>query len=92
MAAGRIKALICGRVQGVFFRASTRDEARRLGLVGWVRNRANGAVEIEAQGDEADLKCLLNWLHRGPPLSEVHKVSHGPAPLLEGEKNFAIHY
>ncbi|NOX25036.1 MAG: acylphosphatase [Deltaproteobacteria bacterium] len=92
MVAGRIKVLINGRVQGVFFRASTRDEARRLGLVGWVRNRADGAVETEAQGDEADLQRLLNWLRRGSPLAEVRKVSHEQVPLLAGEKDFAVHY
>jgi len=65
---------VSGRVQGVFFRATTRDTARRLGLTGWVRNRPEGDVELVACGDEAALKQLEEWLWRGPPHARVDGV------------------
>lgn len=72
----QLSATIHGRVQGVFFRASTQDEARRLGLRGWVRNRPDGTVEVLAEGERAALGQLLNWLHRGPPGAKVDEVQH----------------
>lgn len=63
-----------GRVQGVFFRASTQREARRLGLTGWVKNRTDGAVEILAEGEEDQLKELLSWANRGPTAARVERV------------------
>ena len=66
--------LITGRVQGVGFRYAMCIEARRLGLAGWVRNRADGSVEAVAVGDEAALRLLSQWTHRGPPASRVARV------------------
>jgi len=60
------KFIICGRVQGVFFRASTRTEATRLGLDGYAKNLADGSVEVLACGDAAALDALHRWLQRGP--------------------------
>ncbi|HFQ82329.1 MAG TPA: acylphosphatase [Desulfobacterales bacterium] len=92
MALIRIHAVISGRVQGVYFRASTVDEARKLGLCGWVRNRNDGKVETEIQGEETEVRRLLNWLHKGPPMSTVSGViSHSIAPV-EGERKFVMHY
>jgi acylphosphatase len=71
----RVRAIVTGRVQGVAFRASTVDEARRLGLTGWVRNRADGSVELEAQGDDARVASLLAWCGRGPPAARVVGVA-----------------
>lgn len=65
---------IIGRVQGVFYRASTHDTARQLGLSGWVRNLPDGSVEAIACGDEAQLARLEHWLHQGPPLAMVDNV------------------
>jgi acylphosphatase len=62
----RLHAVVHGRVQGVGYRATTLDEARRLGLAGWVRNRHDGTVEVLAEGNEARLQILLAYLHRGP--------------------------
>jgi acylphosphatase len=67
--------LVEGRVQGVFFRASTRDEALRLGLDGYAKNLADGRVEVLAAGDDTALDALELWLHRGPPLARVTAVS-----------------
>lgn len=71
----RVRATVKGRVQGVFFRASTAREAVALGLSGSAINLPDGRVEIIAQGPENDLKVLLDWLHRGPPTARVDAVS-----------------
>lgn len=64
-----------GRVQGVGFRATTFDEARRLGLAGWARNRVDGTVEVLAEGREAQLVLLLAFLHQGPRGAHVTGVT-----------------
>ena len=66
--------VVHGRVQGVFFRASTQREAARLGLTGWVRNRPDGSVELSAEGEEETLKELVAWAHRGPDAARVEHV------------------
>lgn len=66
--------LVSGRVQGVFYRASCRTEALRLGLDGSARNLADGRVEVIAAGAPAALDALAGWLWRGPPLARVSTV------------------
>lgn len=68
------KFLVSGRVQGVFFRASTRDQAGRLGITGYARNLADGRVEVLACGEPAALSSLESWLHEGPPAASVDTV------------------
>ncbi|HEC12527.1 MAG TPA: acylphosphatase [Acidiferrobacteraceae bacterium] len=77
---------VSGRVQGVFFRASTCDQARRLGLTGWVRNLPGGNVELLACGEETALAHLEDWLHQGPPMAKVTQVvmSDAGAQDMEG--------
>jgi acylphosphatase len=70
----QVQLFVRGRVQGVFFRASTQREAKRLGLTGWVRNRPDGSVEILAEGEEEGLKELVGWAHRGPSTGRTEKV------------------
>lgn len=70
----RRRAAVSGRVQGVFFRASTVDEARRLGLAGSVRNADDGTVHVDAEGRGEDVAALLAWLHDGPPHARVADV------------------
>jgi acylphosphatase len=65
---------VSGRVQGVFFRQSTRQEARRLGLGGWVCNMPDGSVEGEACGNAGALSELRAWLQHGPPAARVESV------------------
>ncbi len=72
MAAARF--LVSGRVQGVFFRASTREQARQLGLRGHARNLPDGRVEVVAAGADAAIDALAQWLHRGPANARVDAV------------------
>jgi acylphosphatase len=65
---------VTGRVQGVFFRAWTRDEARRLRVSGWVRNCPDGSVEAHLEGDEAVVQSLIDKLRDGPPGARVDRV------------------
>lgn len=69
-----LHAIVRGRVQGVGYRATTLDEARRLGLAGWVRNRADGTVEVRAEGTQAKLDLFLSYLRRGPLGARVTTV------------------
>ncbi|MDC0683999.1 MULTISPECIES: acylphosphatase [Sorangium] len=70
----QVQLFVRGRVQGVFFRASTQREAKRLGLTGWVKNRSDGAVEVLAEGEEDELKELIAWANRGPSAARVERV------------------
>ena len=65
---------VSGRVQGVFFRESTRRQAQALGLAGWVRNRRDGRVEIRVSGPVDALQSLQNWLQTGPELAKVTNI------------------
>ena len=71
----RLTAIVYGRVQGVSFRHYTRLEARRLGLVGWVANRPDGAVQVMAEGDESTLNQLGAYLQHGPAMAHVTEVA-----------------
>lgn len=77
--------VVSGKVQGVWFRASTREQALRLNLQGFARNLEDGGVEVVAQGDEDSLALLESWLWRGPPLAKVNGVEReamaSPPPL-----------
>ncbi len=86
----RIRAVISGRVQGVFFRASTMREALALGLVGSATNLADGRVQVIAQGPGDDVQVLVDWLHRGPPLARVESVScEQIEPDPDADRSFA---
>ena len=69
------RCLVAGRVQGVFFRASTREQAHRLGLTGYVRNLADGRVEVLACGAPEAVAELREWLRQGPSSAEVTGVA-----------------
>ncbi|MCB9763421.1 MAG: acylphosphatase [Alphaproteobacteria bacterium] len=71
----RVHLLISGRVQGVWYRASTQREAARLGLVGWVRNLPDGRVEAVAEGPPDQLDALVDWCHEGPRDARVTGVT-----------------
>ena len=66
--------IIHGRVQGVYFRAYTRDQARLLGLSGWVLNRRDGSVEAFFEGEKSRVEEMVAWCRQGPPTSRVERV------------------
>jgi len=70
-----IRAIVSGRVQGVFFRDSTRRKARHLGISGRAINLPDGRVEVLACGDAGALERLVEWLHQGPELARVSAVT-----------------
>jgi acylphosphatase len=70
----RLKCVVTGRVQGVFYRASTAERAEDLGLDGWVRNRSDGRVELVIQGAADAVEVMVAWLWQGPQAAEVNAV------------------
>jgi acylphosphatase len=72
----RIRILVFGDVQGVFFRAGAQDEARRLGLRGHVRNMPDGSVEVVAEGGRGALERLLRWCSHGPAGASVSEIKN----------------
>ena len=88
----RIHVIVEGRVQGVFFRAHTSDEAIKLGLTGWVRNRPDGSVEAIIEGQEAAVKKMLQWFRQGSPYSLVAKIHTTEESPVGDNTNFEIHY
>jgi len=70
----RMRLIIEGRVQGVWFRDSTRHEALALGVSGWVTNRRDGTVEVLAEGAEDQVEKLTSWCRHGPPAAKVRMV------------------
>ncbi len=81
-----VRCLVAGRVQGVFFRVSTREQAQQLGLSGYVRNRPDGQVEVVACGGQALVEKLQAWLWQGPTHAQVSAVECEvcEAPATEG--------
>lgn len=81
-----LRCLVAGRVQGVFFRASTRKQALALGLTGHVCNLPDGRVEVVACGEQAAIEALQSWLWQGPPHAQVDDVSceSCTAPVRDG--------
>jgi acylphosphatase len=71
-----IHCYVTGKVQGVWFRASTKTEAESLGLTGWARNLPDGRVEVMACGDKDKLAQLHQWLKQGPPLAKVTDLTY----------------
>ena len=69
------KATVSGKVQGVWFRDSTQEEAIKLKVTGWVKNIPSGTVYLEAECEENNLKSLERWLHIGSPHSRVDRVN-----------------
>jgi acylphosphatase len=86
----RFRAIIRGRVQGVGFRATAMDEARRLQLAGWVRNRLDGTVEVDAEGPDEDCRALLAFLRQGPRGARVLGVDVEWQPALGATPPFQM--
>ncbi|MCS6832899.1 MAG: acylphosphatase [Flammeovirgaceae bacterium] len=80
------KIRVYGRVQGVFYRASTEEKAKSLGLAGYVCNMPDGSVYIEAEGSETKLNELVAWCKQGPPLAKVENVKVEEGDLQHYQK------
>jgi len=89
---GRIHLEIHGRVQGIFFRASTRERARELHLTGWVSNRLEGSVEVVAEGAMQSLQELIAWCRQGPPGSHVIRIDVHDEVYTGEFDNFFVKY
>lgn len=83
------RGLISGRVQGVYYRESTRQQAQRLDVSGWVRNLADGRVECHLEGTAEALKELELWLWQGPEAAQVTAVELADA-AVEGFTDFQV--
>jgi acylphosphatase len=70
----RVRVLVSGRVQGVFFRASCAERADGLGLAGWIRNVPGGDVEAVFEGSESVVEQMVRWCREGPPLARVDRI------------------
>ena len=82
----RANVLVSGTVQGVFYRANTRDAARERGVDGWVRNLDDGRVEAVFEGPEEVVRGMVEWCHEGSPAAEVEDVAieYGDPEGIEG--------
>ena len=85
-----VHVLISGRVQGVWFRASTKQKADQLGLKGWVRNTNDGCLEAVFQGNDKQVSEMINWCHQGPPLAKIEKVNVTKKQSMDTFKDFSI--
>lgn len=81
----QIKVIISGRVQGVFYRAHTKDTADRLGIKGYVKNSSDGSVEAVFEGEQPVITQMMEWCHKGPAAA---KVDHVLAEKTEASSNF----
>lgn len=86
----RRRLVIHGRVQGVFYRASCREEAEARGLSGWVRNLPDGTVEALLQGPEEQVRDMIRWCYAGPPGARVSKIEVTPEEAAGDLRGFRI--
>ncbi|MGH9032569.1 MAG: acylphosphatase [Acidimicrobiia bacterium] len=85
----RRRVLVAGRVQGVWFRESARDQATAVGVEGWVRNLGDGRVELVLEGPEAAVDRMVAWCRAGPPRARVDGVEV-VAEVPVGERGFRV--
>lgn len=90
MSKKRVHVWISGRVHGVFFRAFTRDVAERAGVGGWVRNLRDSRVEAVFEGEENNVRQVIDWCRRGSPLSRVDDVEVIEEPYVGEFASFSI--
>jgi acylphosphatase len=88
----RVHVIISGKVQGVWFRVNTKQKAEQLGLTGWVRNTYDKNVEAVFEGEETLIQEMLEWCHRGPPLSKVENVEVKNESPTHNFDSFSIKY
>ena len=88
----KVHVVISGRVQGVWFRASTKQKAEQLGLNGWVKNTFDGDVEAIFEGEENCIREMLDWCHQGPPMAKVEGIKVTEKDPSNGFDDFSIRY
>jgi acylphosphatase len=88
----RVRIVISGEVQGVFFRKSALAKALELGVTGWIKNSANGHVIAEVQGENQRVETFITWCYQGPEKAVVTGVESNLIPLEDGIETFNIHY
>ncbi len=86
----RVHVFISGRVQGVFFRSSTKDKAEELCVSGWVRNLTDGRVEAVFEGEEGSVKWMIEWCRKGPEYAKVDDVEVVSENYTGEFKGFAL--
>lgn len=88
----RISVNVKGVVQGVYFRAFTKESADEIGLSGWAKNLDDGSVQIEAQGNDSQLQNFLQMVRKGTKFSVVQSISVNDIPVTTNEQGFIIRY
>jgi acylphosphatase len=86
-----VQARVTGRVQGVSFRWYTQEQARRLGVVGWVRNEPDGSVLVHAEGEDEAVDALVDWCRSGPSTARVAHVALRE-DAVSGATSFEVGY
>jgi acylphosphatase len=86
----RVHVLISGMVQGVWYRASTKDKADEFGITGWVRNTPDGKVEAVFEGEENNIRRMLSWCWDGPEMAKVVDVNISFEDFIDEFDNFKI--
>jgi acylphosphatase len=87
-----LRLKIKGRVQGVWFRESTKQKADEFEICGWVQNSKDGSVIAEAEGEEEKLQNLIKWCHQGPEMARVEKVEVEEMSELRNYSNFEVRW
>lgn len=88
----KVQVIISGRVQGVWFRANTKNKAEQLGITGWVRNTDDGKVEALFEGEDDLIKEMLEWCKHGPTMAKVTDVKVKKNPDQDEYNSFLIKY
>jgi acylphosphatase len=88
----RVRVVVEGWVQGVFFRYSTQEVANRLHVFGWVKNRLDGKVEAVFEGEREGVEEMIAWCHKGPPSAHVQRVDTHREHYLGEFDGFSIIY
>jgi acylphosphatase len=88
----RMHVIVSGRVQGVFFRAYTRETALALKLTGWVRNLPDGRVETVFEGEDTNVQSMLEWCKKGPPHATVNELEASEQTYTGEFRDFRIIY
>ena len=86
----RVHLIVEGKVQGVWYRDSTRIKAAELEIKGWIKNRTDGTVEIMAEGLEVNIQKFIGWCHEGPPYAVVNNITVSPQEFRNEFDSFNI--